>query len=54
MGIELFCTTLRPPPGAAARKLLELMKTMPKHRGSKANVSAHTKQHLYGLNGAVR
>lgn len=51
---ELRAAWPEPPPGAAARKLLELMKTMPKHRGSKANVSAHAKQHLYGLNGAVR
>ena len=51
---ELRAARPEPPPGAAARKLLELMKKMPKHRGRKATVSTHAKQHLYGLDGAVR
>ena len=43
-----------PPPGAAARKLLELMKKMTKPRGRKTNVSTHVKKHLYGPGGVAR
>lgn len=35
-------------PGAAARKLLELMRKLPKHRGPKTDISLQVKEHLYG------
>lgn len=41
-------------PGAAARKLLELLKKLPKHRGRKSHISSHVKEHLYGLGGVSR
>jgi antitoxin (DNA-binding transcriptional repressor) of toxin-antitoxin stability system len=45
---ELRATQPDPEPGTAARKLLELMKKMPKHRGRKTHISSHSKEHLYG------
>lgn len=44
---------LRPPlpqpePGAAAKKLLKLMRKLPKRRGAKTNVSGRFKDYLYG------
>ncbi len=45
---ELRATLPEPEPGAAARKLLELMEKLPKPRGRRTNVSAHVKEHLYG------
>ncbi len=47
---ELRATLPEPEPGAAAKKLLQLMRRLPKHRGRKTNVSAHVKEHLYGSN----
>ncbi len=47
---ELRATLPEPEPGAAAKKLLQLMRRLPKHRGRKTNVSAHVKKHLYGSN----
>lgn len=41
-------------PGAAARKLLELMAKLPRHRGRKTHVSSRVKEHLYGRGGAAR
>jgi len=35
-----------PEPGAAAKKLLELMSRLPRTRGGKVNISAHVKEHL--------
>ena len=35
-------------PGAAAKKLLALMRKLPKHRGRKTDISSHVKEHLYG------
>ena len=36
-----------PEPGAAARKLVELMERLPKHRGPKSAVSRRVKEYLY-------
>jgi len=35
-----------PEPGAAAKKLLELMSRPPRIRGGKVDISAHAKEHL--------
>lgn len=45
---ELRAALPEPEPGAAARKLRDLMRRLPKHRGTKTNVSGHTKEYLYG------
>jgi len=45
---ELRAPLPEPEPGAAARKLVELMRKLPKRRGRKTNVSARVKNHLYG------
>jgi len=45
---ELRAALPEPEPGAAARKLLEVMAKLPKARGSKTEISAHVKEHLYG------
>jgi antitoxin (DNA-binding transcriptional repressor) of toxin-antitoxin stability system len=37
-----------PEPGAAAKKLLALMRKLPKRRGAKVQVSRRVKEHLYG------
>ncbi len=37
-----------PEPGAAAKKLVALMRRLPKHRGRKTDISMHVKEHLYG------
>ncbi len=37
-----------PEPGAVAKKLVALMRRLPKHKGRKTNVSTHVKEHLYG------
>jgi antitoxin (DNA-binding transcriptional repressor) of toxin-antitoxin stability system len=34
--------------GAAAMKLLSLMRKLPKHHGRKTNVSSHVNDYLYG------
>ena len=34
-------------PGAAAKKLVQLMRRLPKYRGRKTNVSEHVKETLY-------
>ena len=44
----------RPEPGAAAKKLLGLMRKLPKRRGVKTNVSGRVKDYLYGAAGAKR
>jgi antitoxin (DNA-binding transcriptional repressor) of toxin-antitoxin stability system len=49
---ELRAVQTEPEPGAAAKKLLRLMKRLPKPRGPKTHVSSHIKAHLYG-NGSV-
>jgi antitoxin (DNA-binding transcriptional repressor) of toxin-antitoxin stability system len=45
---ELRATLPEPEPGAAAKKLVQLMRRLPKHRGRKTNISGHVKEHLYG------
>jgi len=45
---ELRATLPEPEPGAAARKLVQLMRRLPKHRGRKTTISGHVKEHLYG------
>jgi antitoxin (DNA-binding transcriptional repressor) of toxin-antitoxin stability system len=51
---ELRAAQSEPEPGAAAKKLLELMAKLPKHRGRKTRVSSRVKEHLYGRGGATR
>lgn len=45
---ELRGCTPDPPPGAAAKRLRELMADFPTHRGRKRNTSEQINQHLYG------
>ena len=45
---ELRQAQAEPEPGAAAKKLLELMTKLPKHRGRKRAISSNVKKHLYG------
>ncbi|MBI1998391.1 MAG: hypothetical protein HYU31_06005 [Deltaproteobacteria bacterium] len=45
---ELRAPLPEPEPGAAAKKLVALMRKLPKHRGRKTNISSHVKAHLYG------
>ena len=45
---ELRAALPEPEPGAAAKKLVELMRRLPKQRGEKTYVSRHVKEHLYG------
>jgi antitoxin (DNA-binding transcriptional repressor) of toxin-antitoxin stability system len=45
---ELRATMPEPEPGAAVKKLVQLMRKLPKHRGRKTNLSEHIKEHLYG------
>lgn len=51
---ELRPALPQPEPGAAAKKLLQLMRKLPKRRGAKNNVSGHVKDCLYGSDGANR
>ena len=44
---EIRAAQPKPEPGAAAKKLLELMEKLPKHRGRKTHISSHVKEHLY-------
>ncbi|MGH7774174.1 MAG: hypothetical protein ACREQA_18270 [Candidatus Binatia bacterium] len=45
---ELRAPLPEPEPGAAARKLLEIMKKLPKPRKRKTDVSSKVKEYLYG------
>ena len=45
---ELRAALPEPEPGAAAKKLVALMRRLPKHRGRKTDLSRHVKKHLYG------
>jgi prevent-host-death family protein len=45
---ELRAAQPEPLPGAAARKLMDVMKDLPRHRGKKTSVSTNVKTHLYG------
>lgn len=49
---ELRAAQPEPAAGAAARKLLELMAKLPRHRGRQTRVSSRVKAHLYGPSGA--
>jgi antitoxin (DNA-binding transcriptional repressor) of toxin-antitoxin stability system len=51
---ELRAATPEPEPGAAARKLMELMAKLPKHRGRRTTISSHAKESLYGPSGRSR
>jgi antitoxin (DNA-binding transcriptional repressor) of toxin-antitoxin stability system len=51
---ELRAALPEPEPGAAARKLRDLMRRLPKHRGAKINVSGHAKEYLYRSSRAKR
>lgn len=44
---ELRAVQPEPEPGAAAKKLQQLMKRLPKSRGPQTHVSSHIKTHLY-------
>jgi antitoxin (DNA-binding transcriptional repressor) of toxin-antitoxin stability system len=45
---ELRASLPEPEPGAAAKKLVQLMRRLPKRRGRKTNISGHVKKLLYG------
>lgn len=45
---ELRAALPEPEPGLAAKKLLGLMRKMPRRRSKKTNVSGHVKDYLYG------
>ena len=51
---ELRPVLPEPEPGAAARKLVEIMRKLPKHRGRKTDVSSRVKDYLYGKNAKGR
>jgi antitoxin (DNA-binding transcriptional repressor) of toxin-antitoxin stability system len=51
---ELRAALPEPEPGAAARKLVEIMRKLPKHRGRKTDISTRVKEHLYGAGKASR
>jgi len=51
---ELRAALPEPEPGAAVRKLLELMQKLPKRQGRRTDISSHVKDHLYGRAGASR
>ncbi len=51
---ELRPVLPEPEPGAAAKALLELAKSLPKHRGPKENVSGRVKEYLYGRRRGTR
>jgi antitoxin (DNA-binding transcriptional repressor) of toxin-antitoxin stability system len=50
---ELRAVQPEPEPGAAAQKLNQFMKRLPKPRGPKTHVSSHVKAHLYGNGSAA-
>ena len=45
---ELRAALPEPESGAAAKKLVALMRRLPKHRGRKTDLSAHVNEVLYG------
>jgi antitoxin (DNA-binding transcriptional repressor) of toxin-antitoxin stability system len=51
---ELRAALPEPEPGAAAKKLVALMRRLPKHRGRKTDLSAHVNEYLYGSAGKNR
>ncbi len=51
---ELRAVQPEPEPGAAAKKLLQVMAHLPKGRGRKTGVSSQVKKHLYGSKRMIR
>lgn len=51
---ELRPALPEPEPGAAARALLEIARSLPKHRGPRENVSGRVKEYLYGRRRGIR
>jgi antitoxin (DNA-binding transcriptional repressor) of toxin-antitoxin stability system len=52
---ELRAAPPGPEPGAAARKLLEIIARIPKpRRKTRTNISTRVKQHLYGKGGVIK
>ncbi len=51
---ELRAVQPEPEPGAAAKKLLQVMAHLPKGRGRKTDVSSQVKKHLYGSKRMIR
>jgi hypothetical protein len=52
---ELRAAAPSPEPGAAARKLLEIMASLPKpRRKARTHVAEHIDDHLYGKRGVVK
>jgi len=51
---ELRGAVPEPLPGAAAKKLLQVMRKLSKHHGRKTKSSEHVKQHRYGLGAKSR
>jgi antitoxin (DNA-binding transcriptional repressor) of toxin-antitoxin stability system len=45
---ELRAALPEPEPGAAAKKLVALMRRLPPHRGKKTDTSTRVKEQLYG------
>ena len=45
---ELRAALPEPEPGAAAKKLVALMRRLPKRRGRKTDISTRVKENLYG------
>ena len=45
---ELRAALPEPEPGAAAKKLVALMRRLPKRRGRKTDISTRIKENLYG------
>lgn len=51
---ELRAVQREPPPGSAARRLLDLMAGLPKRRGRTRRISSRVKEHLYGVRAPKR
>lgn len=51
---ELRAVQVEPPPGAAAKALLNIMAGLPKRRGRSHQVSSRIKDHLYRTPRSVR
>jgi antitoxin (DNA-binding transcriptional repressor) of toxin-antitoxin stability system len=51
---ELRGKSPEPEPGAAANRLFQAMRRLPRSRGRKTRVSEHVKEYLYGSNAKSR
>ena len=51
---ELRATLPEPEPRTAAKKLVQLMRKLPKYQKRKTKVSEHVKEHLYGSSAKSR